>query len=243
MIKDKKKCPAKLLNSQRATPKPVRSREKPSVLFFALVWRWRCHPGHEIAATATFSLLLCLFLCFFKWQLATVTSSSHYNSLRPPDGGGAETSISRPWSQRSSCLAMLATWRVAPRWMGVSLCRGAGAALQLISLATARLTVTSCVKSSLQQSLPAFLTRKRKLIGYGWYGDIFTLSLFKSAQTNSEELDPVRKPAISCVRLWCDGVPNSVRLILILYMLTFMTELHSIPGRSCVWWGGPTSGG
>lgn len=46
-------------------------------------------------------------------------------------------------------------------------------ALQLISLATARLTVTSCVsssvalKSSLQQSLPAFVTRKRKLIGYG----------------------------------------------------------------------------
>lgn len=63
---------------------------------------------------------------------------------------------------------------------------------------------------------------------------IVILTLFKSAQTNAEELVPVQKPAISCVHLWCDGIPNSARLVLIFYMLLFLTGLHSIPGHTCV---------
>lgn len=118
-----------------------------------------------------------------------------------------------------------------------ALCRGAGTALQLISLATARLTVTSSVssssssvalKSSLRQSLPAFLTRKRKLIGY-------RIVIFSHCQCENR---PKQTPKSwsqygnrqSPVHLWCDSVPNSVRLVL--YMLIFMTELHSIPGHT-----------
>lgn len=105
-------------------------------------------------------LLLLLFLLSL--------SSYHYNSLRPPDR------VRHPFP---------------PKEDGCGLCANElGPALQLISLATARLTVTSCVssssvtlKSSLQQSLPAFITRKRKLIGYGIA--IFSLCLSRPKQT------------------------------------------------------------